>query len=61
MAEPVVYVSTWKIKDGKFDEYRSFYAKQLKIIDEAEPQRRIGGRTGSSRCCVYSADARSLR
>jgi hypothetical protein len=38
MAEPVVYVSTWKIKEGTFDEYRRFYAKQLKIIDEAEPQ-----------------------
>jgi hypothetical protein len=38
MAEPVVYVSTWKVKEGKFDEYRRFYAKQLKIIDEAEPQ-----------------------
>lgn len=38
MAEPVVYVSTWKIKEGKFDEYRRFYAKQLKLIDEAEPQ-----------------------
>ena len=38
MGEPVVYVSTWKIKDGKFDEYRRFSAKQLEIIDEAEPQ-----------------------
>ena len=38
MAEPIVYVSTWTFKEGKFDDYQRFYAKQLRIIDEAEPQ-----------------------
>jgi hypothetical protein len=32
MDEPVVYLSTWRIKDGKFPEYRRFYAELLKRI-----------------------------
>jgi hypothetical protein len=28
----VVYLSTWRIKDGKFPEYRRFYAELLKRI-----------------------------
>lgn len=38
MAVPVVYVSTWKIREGRFDDYQRFYTRQLQIIDEAEPQ-----------------------
>ena len=30
--EPVVYVSTWRIKDGKFPEYQRFYSKLLRAI-----------------------------
>lgn len=38
MTEPLVYVSTWTIKDGKFEDYRRFYAEVVKIVDENEPQ-----------------------
>jgi len=38
MSEPVVYVSTWRIKDGKFDEYRRFHTELVKIVDENEPR-----------------------
>jgi hypothetical protein len=38
VAEPVVYVSTWRIKEGRFEDYRRFFAKQLQIIDENEPR-----------------------
>ena len=38
MTEPVVYVSTWRIKEGKFEEYRRFYAELVKIVDEKEPR-----------------------
>ena len=37
MAEPVVYVSTWKIQEGKFDEYRRFNAEIARIVAEEEP------------------------
>jgi len=30
--EPVAYLSTWRIKDGKFEEYRQFYAALLSAI-----------------------------
>jgi hypothetical protein len=33
VTEPIVYLSTWRIKDGKFDEYRRFYAEFIKVID----------------------------
>jgi len=38
MSEPVAYVSTWRIKDGKFEDYRRFYAELVKIVDENEPR-----------------------
>jgi hypothetical protein len=38
MAEPVVYVTTWRIKDGKFEAYRRFYAELVRVVHENEPQ-----------------------
>ena len=38
MAEPVVYVSTWKIKEGKFEEYRRFNDEIVRIVAEEEPR-----------------------
>src|SRR5437773_8047198 len=38
MSEPVVYVSTWTIKDGKFEDYVRFYAELVRIVDENEPR-----------------------
>ena len=32
MGEPIVYLSTWKIKDGKFEDYRRFYGRMLDAI-----------------------------
>src|SRR5438445_10885523 len=34
--EPIVYLSTWRIKDGKFAEYRRFYAQLLNAIRELD-------------------------
>jgi hypothetical protein len=36
VAEPIVYLSTWRIRDGKFDEYLKFYAELLKSIEERD-------------------------
>ena len=36
MNEPIVYLSTWRIKDGKFAAYRSFYAELLSAIRELD-------------------------
>jgi len=36
VAEPIVYVSTWRIKDGKFEEYARFYAELVRIVQEHE-------------------------
>jgi hypothetical protein len=38
MAEPVIYVSTFKIKEGKFAEYQRFYAELLKAVEESNPR-----------------------
>jgi quinol monooxygenase YgiN len=37
MNDPIVYVSTWRIREGEFEEYRRFYAELVKIVDENEP------------------------
>jgi len=37
MSDPVVYLSTWRIKEGKFRDYQRFYAQLVKIVDENEP------------------------
>jgi hypothetical protein len=34
--EPIVYLSTWRIKDGKFPEYRRFYSELLAAIREPD-------------------------
>ena len=36
MDEPIVYVSTWRIKDGKFPEYQRFYSRLLTAIRERD-------------------------
>ena len=32
MGDPVVYLSTWRIRDGKFPEYRRFYTELLQRV-----------------------------
>jgi hypothetical protein len=36
--EPVAYVSTWRIKEGNFEDFRRFHAELVKIVDEDEPR-----------------------
>jgi hypothetical protein len=38
VTEPVVYVSTWKIKSGKFDDYRRFHDELARVVEENEPR-----------------------
>lgn len=38
MAEPVAYVTTFRIKEGKFQDYQRFLAALLKAIEESEPR-----------------------
>ena len=38
MAEPVVYVSTWRIKAGAFDDYARFYAELVRVVRDNEPR-----------------------
>jgi hypothetical protein len=37
MTEPVVYVSTWKIKEGKFDAYERFHERLANTVRDMEP------------------------
>jgi hypothetical protein len=37
LVDPIVYVSTWRIKEGKFPEYQRFYAKLLRAIRDRDP------------------------
>ena len=38
MSEPVVYVSTWKIKEGKFDAYARFHERLAHTVRDLEPR-----------------------
>ena len=38
MTQPVIYVATFKIKEGKFQEYQRFYAESLKLVEENNPR-----------------------
>jgi hypothetical protein len=38
MSDPVAYVSTYRIKPGKFEEYKRFYDQLAKIVEENEPR-----------------------
>jgi hypothetical protein len=38
MTEPVVYVSTWKIKEGKFDAYARFHERLANTVRDLEPR-----------------------
>jgi hypothetical protein len=35
--EPVVYVSTWRIMQGQFDDYQRFYDELWKMVEANEP------------------------
>jgi len=38
MTEPVVYVSTWKIKEGKVDAYARFHERLANTVRDLEPR-----------------------
>jgi len=38
MTEPVVYVSTWKVKEGKFDAYARLHERLANTVRELEPR-----------------------
>src|SRR5881409_3145713 len=38
MTQPVVYVSTWRIKEGKFDDYVRFHEELAAAVKENEPR-----------------------
>ena len=38
MTQPVVYVTTIRIKEDKFQEYQRFYAELLKAVEKNEPR-----------------------
>jgi hypothetical protein len=38
MSDPIVYVSTWRLKPGAFDEYARFYAELVRVV-QANGQR----------------------
>ena len=38
MKEPIVYLSTWRIGEGKFPEYQRFYAALLNAIRERDKE-----------------------
>ncbi|MCK4901594.1 MAG: hypothetical protein KAS38_22615 [Anaerolineales bacterium] len=38
MSEPLIYISTWRIKEGKLEDYKQFTKEFLEIIKAKEPQ-----------------------
>ena len=38
MAAPVVYVSTWKIREGRFEAYERFHERLASVVEEMEPR-----------------------
>lgn len=38
MSEPLIYISTWRVKEGRLDDYKRFTREFLEIIKEKEPQ-----------------------
>ena len=36
-ADPVVYVSTYRIRPGKFEDYSRFYAQLVRVVEANEP------------------------
>lgn len=38
MSAPVVYVSTWRVKAGAFDDYVRFHERLAQVVKEQEPR-----------------------
>jgi hypothetical protein len=37
MDKPLVYVSTWRIRPGRFEDYRRFYDRLWRMVESNEP------------------------
>lgn len=38
MFKPLIYLSTWKIKEGKLEDYKRFVKELMEIVETKEPQ-----------------------
>ena len=38
MGEPIAYVSTYRIKEGRFADYQRFYAALVEAVEQNEPE-----------------------
>jgi hypothetical protein len=38
MTEPLIYISTWKVKEGRLEDYKQFATRLLEIFEAREPQ-----------------------
>ena len=38
MGEPITYVSTWRIKEGRSTDYQRFYAALVEAVERNEPE-----------------------
>jgi hypothetical protein len=38
MFQPLIYISTWKIKEGKLEDYKRFVKELMEIVEAKEPQ-----------------------
>ena len=38
MSEPFIYISTWRVKEGKLEELKQYYREIIEIVKEREPQ-----------------------
>lgn len=37
MAEPLIFISKWKVKEGKLEDLMRYYKEILKIVEANEP------------------------
>ena len=38
MSEPLIYISTWKVKEGRLEDYKQFAKQLMEIFEAKEPQ-----------------------
>ncbi|MCI0555486.1 MAG: hypothetical protein L0287_31455 [Anaerolineae bacterium] len=38
MSEPLIFISTWRIKEGRLEDYKQFTRRLMEIIEAKEPQ-----------------------
>ena len=38
MSKPLIYISTWKIKEGRLEDYKRFVKELMELVETKEPQ-----------------------